>query len=87
MKYIDTVTEGVERLKDARKNMNKGVILLFISWIFVMIFSIFLFFIKWKVSATWFAALSVGYLVMIFGLIIKREIFSMMIYLKEEKQK
>lgn len=85
MKYIDTVIEDSERLKKARKSINYGVDLTLIGFTSFAVISMFFLLINYPVTATFVAVLSISYLILMVGLIIKREIFSVMIYLKEKK--
>lgn len=74
MKYIDTSIENIDRLKKAREHINTGAT--FIS--FCSFICLFLGFFK-----TLFFYCSIFFIVLCVGLMVKREIFSIMIYLKE----
>jgi len=81
--YIKTNEADVERLIKARDNINKGVYISVFFFIILYGCTIITAFILKAHNAVLYALLlAVVFLVMTVGLMIKREIFSMMIYLK-----
>ena len=88
MKYLDTSIEDVDRIKEARNNINKGTILtLLFSFIILLLGVAFMFYDEYSLGIS-FLVIAVFYFIMAIGLILKREIFSMMIFLRtvqEEK--
>ena len=84
MKYLDTVTESVERIKEGRNNINKGITFIFIIWILFFIIT-FLVFIVDIDYAIWLSTFVILYLILLISLVIKREIYSIAILLKEKE--
>ena len=82
LNYLDTTIESIERLKEARENINKAIFIDFIVFVFSFFFSFFLFFIVNQMIGIYFVVLSAMYVITIIGLILKREIYGIMIYLK-----
>lgn len=82
--YLDSVTASVERLMKARRSMNIGV---FVSIIFITLF--LLMGIGYQATEDKFYllcyTLCILYTIIFIGMIIKREIYSMMIYLKKDE--
>jgi len=76
-KYVDTSKEDIERLKSARKHINWGAFFCIYFFAFLAVFGIFF--------AVILIFLSILFLILGIGLVLKREIYSMMIYLKEVK--
>lgn len=84
MEYLDTAKEDIVRIRKGRKNIQRGISFLFLM-IFVVLFIIiigtlvisFLFLLL-------FTVLFVALIVLLIGLVVKREIYSLMIFLKEE---
>ena len=89
MKYIDTSTAPIERLKQARENINIGTIILIIAsflLIWLGALSPLLFSSNIKIYITLFCYVSaIGYLMLVVGLILKRELYSIVILIKEKK--
>lgn len=85
MKYLDTVIESKERLDKARNNLNIGIILLFIGFTITGFAGIGLYLVGYIVSGLYLMILSAMYLMLIVSFIIKREIYSLAILIKEEK--
>lgn len=84
MKYLDIVIEDVERIKKGRETINKSIPIVLILWIVFSVFSIVFYLLNLKVSAIWIGVLAISYFILEVGLIIKREIYSIMIFLKEK---
>lgn len=85
MKFLDTVTENIDRIDEARNNLNKGINFLFIGFCIFGFISLFFYLFDYKVTAIYLMILNSMYLLLIVGLMIKREIFSLAIILKEKK--
>jgi hypothetical protein len=84
--YIDTTNEDINRLKEARKNIHIGTLLLGLLVILSLIFfEYFLFIGEWHYM-DFFSFMAIIYLVLMVGLIIKREIFSIMIFLRTKEK-
>lgn len=86
-KWIDTTTESIERLKEARENLSRGV-----RWLLGS--SMLLLFVGWILCVTHIYVIGLGVGVLMFGIaylivglasVIKREIFSLAIILREKK--
>jgi len=81
MKYLDTTIESIERIEGGRKHINAGItfmaivsfVSLFIGTLFNSYFGII------------FLSFGIFSIVVVIGLVLKREIFSMMIFLKENR--
>ena len=86
MEFIDTATEDVERIKKARENISKGATLMLIPFGIMAFTGLGLYFVGYIVTGLYFMASSLCYTVLIVGLIIKREIFSLAILIKEEQE-
>ena len=78
LKYIDTATEDIERLKDARKHINMAMFLMsYLSIICLIIFVV----ITSEINLI-YLVLTIYCLVTSTCLIVKREIYSAMIFLR-----
>jgi len=77
VKYIDISKENIERLKSARKHINWGAFFCLYFFAFLAVFGMFF--------AAVLLFISILFLILGIGLVLKREIYSMMIYLKEVK--
>lgn len=86
IKFKDTVKADVADLKVARENLHKGIILLLFAWIMILCLALCFYFIQHKVTALMFLGCSILYLIIVVALIIKREIYSVMIYLKQKEK-
>jgi len=82
MKYIDTTVESVDRLKEARENINKGIIVLLIVFASIGILGAVFFAFEYTATGIMFLISSSMYLCLLVGLIIKREIYSLAIIMK-----
>lgn len=84
MEFLDTAEADVVRIRKGRKNIQRGitamVLLIFVTMFFIIVGTLVISFLFLLL----FTILFVGMFVLIVGLIVKREIFSMMIYLKEK---
>ena len=85
MKYLDTVVEDTDRIKKGRKNINIGITLLLICFTITSLLSFCLYYIGFIITGIYFIALAVCYFILMASLIIKREIYSIAIILKEKK--
>ena len=84
-KYLDTTKEDAERLKKARSNINKGCALASITFILAYLIGVLFLLISVTIGLL-FIVIGIIFVVMSGNLMIKREIFSMMIWLKEDKE-
>jgi len=87
MKYLDTVVEDVERIKKGRENINKGIMLSLIFLIIIGLMACVLFSLSLKATAIFLLVIGVMYLIVLSTLVIKREIYGIMIYLKQKENK
>ena len=86
LKYLDTCVVDIDRLKKARSNINKGTTLTFIFSILILVMgATFMFFDELSLGIT-LLVLASFYLIMAIGLVIKREIFSIMIFLRTKQE-
>lgn len=85
MKYLDTVTEDVDRIEEARKNIWKGILFLFAGFCILGFISLFFYLIEYKLTAILMMIISGMYLTLMIGLMVKREIYSLTILIKEKK--
>lgn len=85
MKYLDTSFENIERIKEARVNINKGIMLLSCLYGISGIFSLGLFLFGYKTSGIFMLLFCVMYIILIGALVIKRELFSIAILIKEKE--
>jgi len=83
MKYLDTVTESTDRLKEARNNINKGILFLLFAFVISFILGVFSIFFSYSFSLLCYTG-AICYLVLMIGLILKREIYSLAILIKEK---
>jgi len=83
--YKDTVVETVESLKKSRNNINILACLLITPYAFFAFIGLGFYLIGYIVTGLYMFAGALGFLILLGCLIIKREIYSIMIYLKEEK--
>ena len=81
--YLDTALEDTERIKKARSNINKWAVISVIIFFIVFIFGYFLYSIGLKVTGLMFVIISLIYLILSGELVIKRELFSIAILIKE----
>lgn len=86
MKFLDTVVEDVDRIKKGRSNINIGITLLFVGFIIYSIIFLVFYGFGYKASAIFLMLFCVMDLILIFALIIKREIYSIAILIKEKKE-
>jgi len=86
MKYLDTVTEGIDRIKEARENINKLVIYVLLAFVGFMSVSLVLYIVDMKASAIWMGLFAICYLMLMIGLVVKREIYSLAIILKQKEE-
>ena len=84
MKFLDTSIESCERLDEARKHLNWGFITMFISFILCGLFAFYLYRAGWVVTGLYFFGFCIMDLVLITGLVLKREIYSLAILIKKE---
>ena len=82
MKYLDTVYEKKERINKARENLNIVILLVFIGFAVSGLIGFGFVRINYLITGLYFECTAVMYLVLGVGLIIKREIFSIAIILK-----
>lgn len=80
MKYLDIVVEDVERINEGRRNINTGATVIFLTFIF----SIFVFYFINDIL--FFGVISILCLVILCGLMIKREIYSLAILIKKQQE-
>lgn len=85
MKFLDTAVEDVDRIKKGRNNINIGITLLFVGFIIYGIISLGLYAFEYKASAIFMMLFCVMDLILISALIVKREIYSLAILIKEKK--
>jgi hypothetical protein len=83
--YKDTVVETVESLKKSRNNINLTAFLLLIPYAFFYGMGSVLYLFEYNITGIYFFILSIGFLIIMVGVVLKREMYSIMIYLKEEK--
>jgi hypothetical protein len=83
--YKDTVVETVESIRNSRKNINILACLLIIPYAFFAFIGLGFYLIGYIVTGLYMFAGALGFLILLGCLIIKREIYSIMIYLKENK--
>lgn len=84
MKYLDTTIENVDRIKKARVNINKAVIFCIFLYIIFYSVGLYIYSIEYIVSGLYFFILSIGTLILFVGLVVKREIYSLAIIMKEK---
>ena len=83
--YLDTVKENAERIRKARNKINNTAIAMLLGFAFLTLTGLYAHYkIIWGYDIFLFAA--VIYLILGVGLIIKREIYSVMIFLKEGRE-
>jgi hypothetical protein len=83
--YKDTVVEDVESIKESRSNINKGACLTVIPYAIFFFMGVILHMMGYIVTGIYFIIIAVAFLILMMGLVLKREMYSIMIYLKEEK--
>ena len=83
--YKDTVVETVESIKKSRNNINLTAFLLLIPYAFFYSMGSVLYLFGYNITGIYFFILAVCFLILMIGLVVKREMYSIMIYLKEEK--
>ena len=84
--YIHTDTANVERIEKGRKNINRMVHICDYICIFFLVFSLFFYIIHYYYSAIFYGILACAYMVMGGYLMVKREIYSFMIYRRKKDE-
>ncbi|MBD3263642.1 MAG: hypothetical protein GF375_00890 [Candidatus Omnitrophica bacterium] len=82
-KYLDLTKEDTKRIKEARANINKWAVISFIIFGIVFAFGYVLYFLDYNVTGLMFIIISLIYLILSGELVLKREIFSIALMLKE----
>ena len=82
MKYLDTVVESTDRIKKARENINKTIILLFIGFVFTGFIGFVFYLWGYVITGIYFECMAILYMLLIVGLVVKREIFSLAVIMK-----
>lgn len=85
-KYTDTVDASVDRLKEARKNINWGCTVSSFMFLFCYLIGVVAL-LKSVALGLFFVVIASFFIIMSGNLMVKREIFSMMIFLKERDEK
>ena len=83
LKYLDIVVESSERLRKARENINTGVLMILICFIIFGIASSFCVLFDYMLLAFLLLGYAVMYLLLLMGLVLKREIYSLSIFIKD----
>jgi len=81
--YLDVVVEDVERLERGRSNLNKSAFFILSLWLIFTIFSLMFYSIGFYFTCIVLLVCCTMNCVIFVGLIIKREIYGVMIYLKK----
>jgi len=76
----------VERVREGRKNINKGISLVFLAFIIFMSLTTLLYFLNVFIHSFYFGMISCMYLILLVALLLKRETYSVMIYLKDKER-
>jgi hypothetical protein len=88
--YLKTDEESVEKIKKARAKINKIIFLLFIEFFVVAVFTIYFILTGDTTKFALLILLGFSYcilnFVLLIGLVIKRELYSVMIFMKGENQ-
>jgi len=87
MKYLDTVTENIDRVKKGRENINKGLVFIMLGWIVYIVLSLILYLTQLYFSAIWIAVLGISFLILTVGIVVKREIYSLAILVKNMEER
>jgi len=83
MEFLDTVDADVVRIRKGRCNIQRGISFLFFSIFVVMFLIVIGTLVISVIFLLLFSVLFVALVVLLVGLVLKREIYSMMIFLKE----
>lgn len=83
--YTDTVTTSAKVLRDKRKRINKTAFYGIVMFFVVAFESVGLYLLGLKVTSLFIGVFSLSLVVIFVGLIVKRELYSIMIFLKEKK--
>jgi len=84
VKYTDCVVEDVETIKDKRKNINLTAHVSLIYFFITYVTSFICYFLHYNVLGILLMVAGCILMVLIVGLIIKRELFGIVILLKEK---
>jgi len=83
LKYIDTVVESSERLRKARENINTGALIILIFFIILDMSSSLCVLFDYMLLAFLLLGYAIMYLLLFMGLVLKREIYSLSIFIKD----
>jgi len=84
LKYLDTVTENIERIEKARIHLNEGIVLSLIGFGLINIVGLIIYIYGYPITSIIFFVFGFIYFLMMIAMVIKREIFSMMIFFKKQ---
>jgi len=83
--FTDTVKADASELILKRERIHYGAIFLLVAWAFITFIALVMWGVGYRATALLVETLALVYVFLCIGLIIKREIYSMMIYLKEKE--
>jgi len=85
--FLDTTIEDVERIKKGRANINKTTTFTTVMFVFFLILGVFFYQVNYFFSAIYSMTFAIVLLFLDTALVLKREIFSLAIILKEKEEK